>query len=151
VGQALARVEWPGRFQVIRDGALVLDGAHNPAAAARLVETWREQFGEDKATLVLGVLSDKDVAGICKALLSIAGRVICVPTRNPRAMGPGELAELARSLGDVPCTAADSLAAGLQQAQSHPERTLVTGSLFLVGEALAQFGLMPGAHERSAQ
>jgi dihydrofolate synthase/folylpolyglutamate synthase len=151
VGQALARVEWPGRFQLARNGAIVLDGAHNAPAAKRLVETWREQYQDEKATLVLGVLADKDARGLCEILLPIARWVICVPARNPRAMDPKQLAALAREMTDAPCTAVESVGAGLQQAERHPERTLVTGSLFVVGEVLAQLGLVPGAHEWSAQ
>jgi dihydrofolate synthase / folylpolyglutamate synthase len=151
VGQALSRVEWPGRFQMARNGTVVFDGAHNPSAAERLVATWREQFGDEKATLVFGVLADKDAPGLCKALLQIARWVICVPVRSPRAMDPKKLAELVRELSDVPCTTVESVGAGLLQAQRHPERTLVTGSLFLVGEGLAHLGLVPGTHEWSAQ
>ena len=151
VGQALARVQWPGRFQIARDGAIVLDGAHNPAAAERLVATWHQEYGDEKVTLLIGVLADKDPRALCSILLPIANSVICVPARNPRAMNPKELAALARELTDVPCTAVESVAAGLQQAERHPERTLVTGSLFVVGEVLAQLGLVPGAHEWSAQ
>ncbi len=151
VGQALSRVDWPGRFQLVRNGRIVLDGAHNPAAAERLVETWREQFGDEKGTLVIGVLGDKDARALCRILLPLARWIICVPPRNPRAMDARELAKLLRGLGNIPCTAVESVSAGLQQAQRHPERTLVTGSLFVVGEALAQLGLMPGAHEWSAQ
>jgi folylpolyglutamate synthase/dihydropteroate synthase len=66
-------------------------------------------------------------------------------------MDSKDLAALVRELSDIPCTAVESVAAGLQQAERHPERTLVTGSLFIVGEGLAQLGLLPGAHEWSAQ
>src|SRR5213079_2407993 len=62
--RGLAAVEWPARFQKW-DQRTIIDGAHNPSAARILAETWREIFGEQKATLVLAVLSDKNLRGIC--------------------------------------------------------------------------------------
>jgi dihydrofolate synthase/folylpolyglutamate synthase len=41
---------------------LILDGAHNPAAAAALVATWREEFGEEKAALIFGSMQDQEQA-----------------------------------------------------------------------------------------
>ena len=54
------------------DERTIIDGAHNPAAARTLAETWREFFGDQRATLVLAVLSDKDLRGICEALAPIS-------------------------------------------------------------------------------
>jgi len=71
----------------------------------RLVETWREIFGAEKATLVLGVLADKDARAICAALLPLAARVIAVPVRSPRTAPPGQVCELFRELAPgIPCT-----------------------------------------------
>ena len=87
----LREVEWPGRFQQIHD-RLVLDGAHNPAAARRLAETWREVFRRHaQATLVLGVLADKDAAAICAALAPVAARFIPVTMQNPRSLSAEQL------------------------------------------------------------
>src|SRR5690606_10785518 len=62
----LSSVRWPGRFERLQHGGreIVLDGAHNPQGAAVLAETWREQFGGTKATLVFSAVAAKDVAGI---------------------------------------------------------------------------------------
>ena len=109
VGEALAGVVWPARFQRA-DDRTVIDGAHNPPAAAQLAAVWREEFGDEKATLVLGILADKDAPGILAALLPIAGRVICAPVRSPRALPPVELAALVRTQSpEMPVSVADSL------------------------------------------
>lgn len=138
IAQGLRSVQWPGRFQQITP-RLVLDGAHNPASALRLAETWRETFGEKRATLILGVLRDKDVRGICAALLPIAGRILAVPVQNPRS---ATSQEICRAIGEIAprqeCIAVRDLAAAIRIASSMERRTLITGSLFLVGEALAQ-------------
>ena len=139
IAQGLRSVEWPGRFQQIAP-RFVLDGAHNPASARRLAETWREMFGEKRATLILGILQDKDVAGICAALLPIAGRILAVPVQNPRSATTQEICRaIGQSAPRQECIAVRDLPAAIRIAGSMERRTLITGSLFLVGEALAHF------------
>ena len=137
--QGLSKVVWPGRFQQIHP-RFVLDGAHNPAAAQRLATTWREIHGEKRATLILGILRDKDARGICEALLPIAGRILAVPVQSPRTATPQEIC---KAIGLVAprqeCIAVRDLPAAIRIATSMERRTLITGSLFLVGEALAHF------------
>ena len=47
----------------------MIDGAHNPHAAAQLAATWREEFHDEKATLILGILADKDAPGDRKSVV----------------------------------------------------------------------------------
>lgn len=142
IAAGLGAVEWPGRFQ--RVGRMILDGAHNPAATRRLVETWREEYGAERPALVLGVLRDKDVRGLCAALAELPCVVFTVPVSSPRACAPDELAALWALESRVPCVSTTTLAEALARAGECAPRVLVTGSLFLVGEAL-------GGVERSAQ
>jgi dihydrofolate synthase/folylpolyglutamate synthase len=139
VAEGLRTVEWPGRFQRITE-RFILDGAHNPSAARRLAETWREAFGEKRATLILGILQDKDILGVCEALLPIAGRILAVPVQSPRT---ATTQEICRAIGQVAprqeCIAVRDLPAAIRIASSMERRTLITGSLFLVGEAIAHF------------
>jgi dihydrofolate synthase/folylpolyglutamate synthase len=145
--EAMARgmrdVVWPGRFQQIHP-RFVIDGAHNPAAARRLALTWREVYGDKRATLVLGILRDKDVRGVCEALLPIAGRILTVPVPNPRTSTPQEIC---KAIGQIApkqeCIAVRDLPAAIRIAQSMERRALITGSLFLAGEALAYFEAQP--------
>jgi dihydrofolate synthase/folylpolyglutamate synthase len=150
ITRGLREVSWPGRFQHVNP-RFIVDGAHNPAAARRLAQTWREVYGDKRASLILGVLRDKDVLGICEALLPIAGRILTVPVGNPRSATPQEIA---RFIGQVAprqeSIAVRDLPAAIRIAQSMERRTLITGSLFLAGEALAFFGAQP-APEQSAQ
>lgn len=150
IADGLRDLSWPGRFQQI-DPRFVLDGAHNPAAARQLAETWREVFGEKRATLVLGILRDKDVLGVCRELLPIAGRILAVPVANPRSATPQEIC---KAIGQIAprqeCIAVRDVPAAIRIARSMERRALITGSLFLVGEALAQFE-KTAAPEISAQ
>ncbi len=128
---------WPGRFQIF-DDRVILDGAHNRAAADRLVLTWREVFGNEKAIVILGVLRDKDVGAMCSALGPVAFRFITTEVRSPRSCSAAMLAEaIAVALPSVPCRAARSLSSAMELASRDRQRILVTGSLFLVGEAIS--------------
>src|SRR5213079_53316 len=91
--RGLAAMEWPARFQKW-DERTIIDGAHNPSAARILAQTWEEVFGDQKATLVLAVLSDKNLRRICEALLPIAESVLLPKIRSERAAAPAELAKI---------------------------------------------------------
>ena len=145
IATGLREVRWPGRFQrIIGPGGveLVLDGAHNEAAMERLAMTWREVFGREKPVVVLGIVRDKDLAAICRALAALVSLVIVTPVRNARSCTGEELLDAVGELmPGVPCQAAPSSEAALGTAtvvaKGRGTRVLVTGSLFLVGEALA--------------
>ena len=129
----IEQARWPGRFEILDEGGLILDGAHNPAAARVLVATWREQFGEQNATIILGAVGTKDVDGLLEVLSNIAERFIFVPIKSQRGMSADELVVQLRDRR--PATTAASLSDALKHDNSG--KTLVAGSLFLVGEALA--------------
>ena len=101
-------------------------------------ETWREVFGDERATLVLGALADKDVPGICAALAPIAARAIAVPVRNPRRETAEKVcAALGQAAPGLDCAVAPDVARAIAAAGEYPERILVAGSLYLVAEALS--------------
>src|SRR4029453_11947015 len=91
--RGLTAIEWPARFQKW-DERTTIDGAHNPSAVRILTQTWQEIFGDKKATLVLAVLSDKDLRGICEALAPISTLILFPKIRSERAATPGELAKI---------------------------------------------------------
>ncbi len=136
--RALASVSWPARFQRCERN-IVIDGAHNAHAAAALVETWRAAFGDFKGRLVFGALRDKDTRALLVSLRQIADEIWLVPVNNTRAASAAELSATAAASG-FPVIRESALAEALDSATSRP--TLVTGSLFLAGEALA---LLDGA------
>lgn len=135
LSRGLKNVQWPGRFQRVGE-TLVLDGGHNPHAARQLVTLWRETFGQDQATVVFGALADKDFGAMLEILRPLAKEFLLVPVSNPRSAAGRDLA--ARC--PVPHREMDSVEAALAAATG---LTLVTGSLFLVGEALAILGVEP--------
>lgn len=125
----LRDVVWPARFQQIGD-RIVVDGAHNPHAALTLVETWREEFGDRKAVVVFGALKDKDYTAMLAILAGIADSFFLVPVDSPRSAEPGELKAPGASKNYT------SLRSALEGALAGTAPILITGSLFLAGEAL---------------
>lgn len=148
--EALARVEWPGRFQRLGwDGRIVLDGAHNAHGARALAATWREVFGNEKATVIFGAVATKDHAEMIAALQPIASRFLLTTVDSPRAVPAADLA--AHAPPGSPTT--DSLAAALAAVPRRPDHppVLICGSLYLVGQALAELGGYRDSFEHSAQ
>jgi dihydrofolate synthase / folylpolyglutamate synthase len=147
----LATIEWPARFQKW-DERTIIDGAHNPAAARILAQTWREVFGNQKATLVLAVLADKDLRGICEALTPIAESVLLPKIRSERAADPEKLSKV---LSDItlllPCSITPTVDDALVLARAKPNPILITGSLHFAGEVLAHLRGQPAAFEECAQ
>jgi dihydrofolate synthase/folylpolyglutamate synthase len=149
IARGLATVEWPGRFQCW-DKRTVIDGAHNPSAAKVLADIWREIFGDEHATLILAILSDKDLRNICEPLAPIADSFLLPKIRSERAVEPAELSKILVDLGcksEVFSTFADAF----DKARRGSSPILITGSLHFAGEALAHLQGRPAAFEECAQ
>src|SRR5262249_33088990 len=154
IRDGLARAWWRGRFQIWRraSGFLVLDGAHNPAGARALAVSLRDVFGDARVSFVLGILADKDAAGIIGALAPLADRIILVAPTSRRATAPDALRAL------VPATVlavelAGSPAEALERAGRGAAAPVicVAGSLFLIGDVLRHLaGDKPCSLEKEA-
>jgi len=151
VARGLATVVWPARFQRW-DERTIIDGAHNPAGARILAETWRENFGDQQATILLAVLQEKDVEGICAALGPIARRWLLPSIRSDRALAPAELRlTIQDQVPDTPVAIMASFATAWEEARRDAAPILVTGSLHFAGEALAFLQGKPAAFEECLQ
>jgi dihydrofolate synthase/folylpolyglutamate synthase len=151
IARGLATIDWPARFQKW-DERTIIDGAHNPAAARVLAETWREIFGDQKATVVLAVLSDKDLRGICEALAAIADSVFLPRIRSERATAPEMLSKVVANLNAaLPCSITPTVGQALDLARGKPNPILITGSLHFAGEVLAHLRGEPAGFEECAQ
>jgi len=147
----LATVDWPARFQRW-DERTIIDGAHNPAGARVLANTWRAEFGTERATIILAVLREKNVAEICRHLAPIAARFILPQIRSERAIPPNELApHLSSITPSLPYSIRPLLPDALASARTYADRILITGSLHFAGEALATLRGDPDALEDCAQ
>ncbi|MFN0068266.1 MAG: bifunctional folylpolyglutamate synthase/dihydrofolate synthase, partial [Limisphaerales bacterium] len=134
----LRGTEWPGRFQLLRRGAqrLLLDGAHNAPGAAALAATLERQFPGERPALVAGMLADKQLVEMIRLLAGRVRRVVVVPVASARSTPAGALAaEFQTAAPGLSVSAAASLRDALALTAAEPF-VLVTGSLYLVGEAL---------------
>jgi dihydrofolate synthase / folylpolyglutamate synthase len=151
IARGLAGIEWPARFERW-DERTIIDGAHNPAAARKLAETWREFFGDRRATLILAILADKDLRAISEALAPIADSVLLPKIRSERAADPEELARvLVNITPPLPYSITESVDEALALARAKPNPILITGSLHFAGEVLAHLRGQPAAFEECAQ
>lgn len=149
IADGFGRVEWPGRLEVAgTQPLLVLDGAHNGESAARLAAALGAEFCYRRLVLVLGMSRDKDLAAIVRPLLPLAAAVVVTQAQHPRAAPADEVAVLAAEVGGTlpatpPITVAPDTTAALAAARAlagPADAILVTGSLFVVGEARAALG-----------
>lgn len=103
VEKGLAKAVWHARLEVVKnakekfnisvpqDKVLVFDGSHNPQGAMTLKDAIETYFVGKQIHLVLGILKDKDVKGICKILAPLAYKITCITPPSPRAMDKDEL------------------------------------------------------------
>jgi dihydrofolate synthase/folylpolyglutamate synthase len=131
-----------GRMQVLGDDPLtVVDGAHNPAAITSLVESLPELLDGRPLALVLGVLEDKDAAGMLSSLLPLCEQAWFTAPPSQRALSPATLQSLAGQLGfeQSACESqpVKALAAARDWARERGAAVLATGSVYLVGDLLA--------------
>ena len=162
----LASVNWPGRLQLVQgpDGQkILLDGAHNVAGMKALREALRpgapvsgpaspcdnlKHAGPEAgapSVFILGVLQDKDWQRICETLSPLAARIFTVPVASERAANAHDLAVACRVANpSAEIHACANLAEALKKSAKE-KFVVITGSLYLVGEALELLGLSPAA------
>jgi dihydrofolate synthase/folylpolyglutamate synthase len=143
VREGLRTVRWEGRLETVESRpALVLDGAHNPDAAAAVaiyLDDFRHQHSGSRVIMVLGMMKDKDREGFLDHLLPHVDEVIVTQARIPRSATVRELEASLRARGRTARVApdpADAISLARRMAASD-DLILVTGSLMLVGEAKA--------------
>jgi dihydrofolate synthase/folylpolyglutamate synthase len=149
VEAAFADADSPGRLELVRSSPTILvDGAHNPAGAAALVEAVEEAFAFQRVVGVVGVMADKDPEGILAVLEPSLAEIVVTRASNPRAMEIEDLAEVAvdvfgedrvhvrERLDDAITLAADLAEAEVERGAA----VLVTGSIMLVADARVYLG-----------
>ena len=149
IEQGIRETHWPGRFQVVAPSSatgnheLVLDVAHNPAGAWALRSALSENFRDRPLTFVFAAMRDKAIREMSEILFPIAENVVLTQVNNPRAATIVELIDAASRIGSD-LHAVPSAAAALKEASELTKVNgviVVTGSIFLVGEAMQILGL----------
>ena len=147
IREGFAAVASPGRMEVVRTGPTVmLDAAHNPHGAQALATALVEEFSFDRLVGVVGVLADKDAAGLLGALEPVLDSVVVTQAATPRVMPVDDLAAIAVEVfGDDRVIVEPGLPDALDAAIAlvdDPDATggtgvVVTGSVITAGQARA--------------
>jgi dihydrofolate synthase / folylpolyglutamate synthase len=139
IAAGLATARWPGRLdlrEIAPGRRLLLDAAHNPAGARVLADYLRE-FHPGPLPIVFGIMKDKDVSRTLAALLPLAAPLILTRPHTDRALPLDALEHAAQHLGSAPVLVEREPAAAVERAWSHGPLACVAGSIFLVGDVLA--------------
>ena len=142
VEHGLYAVHWPGRFELVSEEPLfVVDGGHNPQCAQTVRENLLHYFPDKRRILLLGILRDKDYAGLTEILDGAADEYICITPESPRALPASELADFLKRY-NKPVFVCGSIRDGVSLALDRSDDESVVcavGSLYSVGEIRACF------------
>jgi dihydrofolate synthase / folylpolyglutamate synthase len=135
----IAAAVWPGRLERLSEKPeILIDGAHNPAGARALAAYLDRFYPPERVILIYGAMRDKAVEEVCGILLPRARQVIATAPDQPRALHP----EAIRNLAEHPdVRIAPRLRDALEMVReaADDDVIVITGSLYLVGEARALF------------
>lgn len=146
VRQGLRQVEWNGRLQILNPAndawpTILVDCAHNPDSAQKLVDALTHLFTYERLWLVLGAPADKDVAGMLQLLLPMTHKAIFTTANHPRSISPESLVEMAKASG-YESVAVPEIGAAVKTAVAlaNPgDIVCITGSIIVVGDLLNQW------------
>ena len=129
----------PGRLQVIGSHPTVLvDAAHNPHGAESLTRALMTSFSFDRVICVIGVLQEKDVAGIVEALDPVVDHFVVTQSQSDRAISVADLADTISEIAgpdrvDSRPTSDQAMSRAMELAGA-TGGVVVTGSITLVAE-----------------
>jgi dihydrofolate synthase / folylpolyglutamate synthase len=144
IERGIRETRWPGRFQVIAGSPeIVLDVAHNPAGAWALRSTLSSRYGDRRLIFVFGAMRDKAIGEIAEILFPLAERVIVTSADNPRSATAEEIREAAaRTQSEI--EARPDVASAVARARELAGAdgiVVITGSIYIVGEAMRSLGV----------
>ncbi|HEV2783854.1 MAG TPA: folylpolyglutamate synthase/dihydrofolate synthase family protein [Actinophytocola sp.] len=157
VREGFGAVAVPGRLERVRSAPSVfVDAAHNPDGARALAAALDSEFGFRRLVAVVGVMRDKDAAGILGELEPVVNEVVLTRNSSPRAMDPGELGRVAAEIFGEDRTVVeprldDAIETAVRIAESTEDPgeplsgvgVIATGSVVTAGEVRTLFGRQP--------
>jgi dihydrofolate synthase / folylpolyglutamate synthase len=141
VEEGIGLASSPGRMQIIGSHPTILvDAAHNPHGAESLTRALMTSFSFDKVICVLGILQEKDVAGIVEALDPVVDHFVVTQSQSDRALSVADLADTVAEIAgpdrvDARPTSDEAMARALDLAGTEGG-VVVTGSITLVAEVV---------------
>jgi dihydrofolate synthase/folylpolyglutamate synthase len=147
IERGIRETHWPGRFQIVpaRENSpeYVLDVAHNPDGAWALRSTLSTVYEDRPIILIFGAMRDKAISDIAEILFPLAAHVLVTRADNPRSATAEEIREAARRVSSELEDAPDVPSALARASTLVPPNGLVvvTGSIYIVGEAIRALGV----------
>jgi dihydrofolate synthase / folylpolyglutamate synthase len=147
VREGLAGASSPGRLERVRTApTILLDGAHNPHGMAATLAAVTEEFAFRRLIVVVGLLADKDAAGVLELLEPVADAIVVTRNTSPRAMSAERLGAQAMDVFgpdrvEVHADLPDAIEAAVHLAEEDPDGelsgvgVLITGSVVTVADA----------------
>lgn len=140
VKEGISKTVWPARFEIVsKDPWFVVDGGHNPQCAETVKDNLNRYFPAMRHVLLIGVMADKDYAGLTDVLDETVDEYVTVKPDNPRALPAEELAASLKKYGK-PVTACATIADGVATAKRAAGKDGVAcsvGSLYMAGTVRA--------------
>jgi dihydrofolate synthase / folylpolyglutamate synthase len=147
VEMGIRETRWPGRFQVVpatdSTPEYVLDVAHNPAGAWALRSTLSNCYENRRLIFIFGAMRDKAIAEMCEILFPLAEGVVATQADNPRSATGQEIIQAAHRTHaemEVSTDVPSALARAKEIAGTNGV-IVVTGSIYVVGEAMRVLGV----------
>ena len=141
-------VQWQGRIQRVMSAPLVvLDGAHSPASMEALCCTFRHSFRYDQVTFIVSLMKDKNLTAIGNIVSKISDSVIVTQVpNNPRVTPAKEIQDAWMGIckNITACSTPEKAITKALSDASSTDLICITGSLYLVGQALEWFSTPDG-------
>lgn len=137
IAEGFRTASWPGRFELLsRNPDFYIDGGHNPDGIRSFIETFKKLYPGKKATIIFGVMKDKDYDTMLRELSSITERFIAItPPDNPRALDAESLVKIMSKYCknvEYSATIEEAIEKSLSSA-SENDVIAAVGSLFYIG------------------
>ena len=136
IREGLSKTKWPGRIEKIsNDPMFIIDGAHNEDGARSLAKALEANFSSKKATLLIGMLEDKDIDSVLEILMPYFNKVIVTTPDNPRAISCESLKnKISNYIDDIVAIENIDEAVKFTLDNSDKEDIIISaGSLYMIG------------------
>jgi dihydrofolate synthase/folylpolyglutamate synthase len=147
IERGVRETRWPGRFQVLPASGLqpeyVLDVAHNPAGAWALRSALSSCYDGRRLIFVFGAMRDKAIGEVSEILFPLAEKIVATQAENPRSATPEEIREAAwRTHAEIELSI--DVPSAIERARVVAGKdgiVVITGSIYVVGEAMRALGV----------
>lgn len=136
IRKGLINTKWPGRIEKIMEKPIfIIDGAHNKDGARSLAKAIDKNFNGKKATLLIGMLEDKDIDGVLEILMPYFNKVITTTPDNPRAIDSEKLKDKISKYADniVSKPSIEEAVEYTLKNSSEDDIVISAGSLYMIG------------------